>query len=71
MQHQKIKSTLLVLLTMLSYTVFSQIEIKNKIVDFTNLLPIESASIYVQNTTIGTVSNADGKFVLLVPEEFL
>lgn len=71
MQHQKIKSTLLVLLTMLSYTVFSQIEIKNKIVDFTNLLPIESASIYVQNTTIGTVSNADGKFVLLVPEEFV
>lgn len=49
---------------------FSQIEIKNKISDFSTLMPIESASIYVQNTTIGTVSNADGKFVLLVPMQF-
>lgn len=48
----------------------SQVEVKNKIVDFATMLPIESASIYVQNTTIGTVSNADGKFVLLVPSEF-
>ncbi|WP_233530641.1 carboxypeptidase-like regulatory domain-containing protein [Gelidibacter salicanalis] len=44
---------------------------KNKISDFGTLMPIESASIYVQNTTIGTVSNADGKFVLQVPTQFL
>lgn len=49
---------------------FAQTELKNKIVDFATLMPVESASIYVQNTTIGTVSNADGKFVLLVPNEF-
>ncbi|RIA10399.1 carboxypeptidase-like protein [Flavobacteriaceae bacterium MAR_2010_72] len=49
---------------------FSQIELKNKIVDFNTLVPIESASIYVKNTTIGTVSNSDGKFVLLIPNEF-
>jgi len=49
---------------------FSQTEVKNKIVDFSTLMPIESASIYVQNTTIGTVSNSDGKFVLQVPKEF-
>ncbi|SDB49846.1 CarboxypepD_reg-like domain-containing protein [Flavobacteriaceae bacterium MAR_2010_188] len=49
---------------------FSQKELKNKIVDFTTLAPIESASIYIQNTTIGTVSNVDGKFALLVPKEF-
>ena len=48
---------------------FSQTELKNKIVDFTSLMPIESASIYIKNTTIGTVSNQDGKFVLQVPEE--
>jgi len=47
----------------------AQTEIKSKIVDFQTFLPIESASIYVQNTTIGTVSNSDGKFVLLVPRE--
>jgi len=49
---------------------YAQIEVKNKIVDFMSLLPLENASIYVQNTTIGTVSNSDGKFVLLVPQEF-
>ncbi|RKE98083.1 carboxypeptidase-like regulatory domain-containing protein [Ichthyenterobacterium magnum] len=49
---------------------YSQTELKNKIVDFSTLLPIESASIYVKNTTVGTVSNSDGKFVLLVDEEF-
>ena len=49
---------------------FGQIEIKSKIVDFSTFLPIESASIYVKNTTIGTISNIDGKFVLLVPKEF-
>ena len=49
---------------------FSQIELKNKIVDFSTMAPIESASIYVQQTTTGTVSNADGKFVLQVPDDF-
>ena len=52
------------------FSVFSQKELKNKISDFSTLMPIESASIYVQNTTIGTVSNADGKFVLMVPIQF-
>lgn len=46
----------------------SEIEIKNKIVDFTTFMPVESASIYVQNSTIGTISNSDGKFVLIVPK---
>jgi hypothetical protein len=49
---------------------YSQIQVKNKIVDFGTLMPIESASIYVKNTTIGTVSNSDGKFALQVPQEF-
>lgn len=52
------------------FSAFSQKEVKNKISDFGTLMPIESASIYIQNTTIGTVSNADGKFVLLVPNQF-
>ncbi len=54
-----------------SLSVFSQKELKNKIVDFGTMMPIESASIYIKNTTIGTVSNSDGKFVLLVPNEFV
>lgn len=53
-----------------TFSAYAQIELKSKIVDFAQLLPIENASIYVQNTTIGTVSNTDGRFVLLVPTEF-
>ncbi|MGJ5642305.1 carboxypeptidase-like regulatory domain-containing protein [Formosa sp. S-31] len=59
-------------LTFILYSLFisAQTELKNQIVDFGTMLPIESASIYIQNTTTGTISNADGKFVLLVPESY-
>jgi len=49
---------------------FAQTELKSKVADFLTFLPIESASIYIKNTTIGTISNTDGKFILLVPKEF-
>ncbi|TXD81757.1 carboxypeptidase-like regulatory domain-containing protein [Subsaximicrobium wynnwilliamsii] len=65
-----IKKTLLVLILLSTALSFSQTEVKNKIVDFSSLMPIESASIYVKETTIGTVSNSDGKFILQVPNEF-
>lgn len=50
---------------------YSQIEVKNRVVDFMSFQPIENANIYVQNTTKGTITNADGNFVLLVLEENL
>lgn len=71
MSSKSIKYFYIIIFALLSVSAFSQNELKNKIVDFMTLMPIESASIYVQNTTIGTVSNADGKFVLVVPNEFL
>lgn len=46
-----------------------KIELKNIVIDFSTDAPIESASVYVKNTTIGTVTNADGKFVIQVPNE--
>ena len=61
---------IVILLFLVSLSIHSQIELKGKIVDFTNLLPIENASVYIKNTTIGTVSNTDGKFVLTVSERF-
>ncbi|MBR9914649.1 MAG: carboxypeptidase-like regulatory domain-containing protein [Algicola sp.] len=70
MHRRNIKKGLLVLNFLVVSLGFSQTEVKNKILDFGTLMPIESASIYVKNTTIGTVSNADGKFVLQVPAEF-
>lgn len=51
-------------------TTFAQTELKGKIVDFGTYAPLESASVYIEDTTVGTVSNVDGKFVLVVPREF-
>ncbi|MFT4611648.1 MAG: hypothetical protein ACJA1H_002728 [Glaciecola sp.] len=66
-----IKNCLVVALLLSAFATTAQTEVKNKIIDFVMQTPIESASIYVQNTTIGTVSNADGKFALVVPPEFV
>ena len=51
-------------------TTSAQTELKGKVSDFLTFMPIESASIYIKNTTIGTVSNVDGKFLLVVPLEY-
>lgn len=70
MKNNPLYRTFLFLAILCSMSAISQIEIKNKIVDFGTLLPIESASIYIKGTTIGVVSNSDGKFVLSVPRKF-
>ena len=61
---------LLLLLLLTGFSTIAQIELKNKVVDIGTLLPIENASIYIKNTTTGTISNSDGKFVLNVPEKY-
>ena len=52
-----------------SINAFSQTELKSKVVDFITYLPLENASIYIDKSTIGTISNTDGRFVLSVPKE--
>lgn len=69
LQSFKILATLVVLLSVIS--VQAQKEIKNSVVDFTTQMPIESASVYIENTTIGTVTNTDGKFLLSVPDQHI
>jgi len=61
---------MLVLLCLVSISVTSQIEIKNKIVDFASFAPLKSASVYVKNTTIGTITNTDGRFLLSIPKRY-
>ncbi|AXO81474.1 carboxypeptidase-like regulatory domain-containing protein [Olleya aquimaris] len=70
MKFLNIKPTVIIILLLFGSFSFGQTELKNKVVDFMTMMPIENASVYVQNTTIGTITNADGKFVLLVPKEF-
>lgn len=65
------KHILIVSLLFTSFLGLAQQELKNIIIDESLLEPIENASIYVQNTTIGTVSNVDGKFTLVVPNKFI
>lgn len=50
------------------YSVNAQTEVKSKVTDFLTYMPIENANVYIKNTTIGTVTNTDGRFVLNVPE---
>ena len=71
MRNNKFLLSTIVFLFLISVSAFSQIELENKVIDFSTMMPIENASIYIKNTTIGTVSNADGKFVLIVPKKHL
>jgi hypothetical protein len=69
MKYRHTKFILILLIGCLSSTAYSQTEIKSKVSDFLTFLPIENANIYIKNTTIGTISNTDGRFVLQVPQE--
>ncbi|MCB0434519.1 MAG: carboxypeptidase-like regulatory domain-containing protein [Flavobacteriaceae bacterium] len=67
----KLKSfSIVILFLLIGSSAFSQIELKNKVMELGTLMPLENASIYIQKTTIGTISNSDGKFVLMVPKEY-
>lgn len=72
MQLTSIKKAIPLLFLFTTCLSFAQSEkvLNGKIVDFTTFMPIESASVYMQNSTIGTVSNVDGKFSLVVPPKY-
>lgn len=52
-------------------TTFAQSELKGKVADFLTYQSIESASVYIKNTTVGSITNTDGNFVLKVPQQYL
>lgn len=64
-----IYTTLLILF--ISLPLFSQTELKNTVLNGETFMPLESASVYIKSTTIGTITNTDGKFVLVVPNKHL
>ena len=64
----KHRFSLLVIL-LLGFYGSAQIELKNTVLDTLDSFPIGSASVYIKGTTIGTVTNIDGNFVLQVPKE--
>lgn len=55
---------LLSLLTVCSIITYGQFSVSGKIVDSATKEPLSSASVYCQNTTIGTTTNKEGEFSL-------
>ncbi|QNJ98256.1 carboxypeptidase-like regulatory domain-containing protein [Constantimarinum furrinae] len=70
MKLRKLEKFVSFLIGFICFSSFAQTEIKGKVADFLTFLPIESASVYIQNSTIGTITNIDGNFVLQAPREF-
>ena len=56
------KNRFLLAFLFLSFFSFAQISIKGKVVSNDNK-PIEGASVYLNNTTVGTITNAKGEFL--------
>ena len=73
MQLTSFKKALLLFALIATGVSFAQQEkvLNGKVSDFATFMPVESASVYVQNSTIGTVSNVDGKFSLVVPPKYV
>src|SRR5690554_4458709 len=55
-------------ISFIGFSSFAQTELKGKVADFMTFEPIESASVYINKTTVGTITNVDGKFALQVPK---
>ena len=63
-----------VLFMLFSFSLLAQTnftEYSGKVIDAKTKKVIESASLSIENSNIGTISNADGEFVLKVPSNFL
>ena len=61
---QKLRYSFIFLLTICSFIGYAQFTVSGKIVDAENKEPLNSASVYCQNTTIGTTTNKEGEFSL-------
>jgi hypothetical protein len=64
------KSLLFLCLAFISVSVYSQsgYSISGKIIDEASKLPLQGASVFAENTTIGTATNEQGSFTLRLPD---
>ena len=64
------RNILLVLALVFGYTVAAQTthyQVSGRVIDAQTQQPLAAASVFAQNTTIGTATDADGKFTLTLP----
>src|SRR5690606_3030227 len=67
MKFIRLKTFLVILIPLFGLSSFAQTELKGKVAYFMTYMPIESASVYIKNTTVGSITNSDGNFALMVP----
>jgi len=67
MKYANVKQFCFLVVLFFTVSSFAQTQIKGKVSDFMNFAPIESASVYIKNTTVGTITNVEGKFAIMVP----
>lgn len=64
------KLTFAIFFLLISISLFSQSKyysISGKVIDVTSKLPLPAASVFAENTTLGTTTNANGEFQLQLP----
>ncbi|HKO78949.1 MAG TPA: carboxypeptidase-like regulatory domain-containing protein, partial [Chitinophagaceae bacterium] len=61
---QKLRYSFSLLFIICSTIAYSQFTVSGKIIDAESKEPLNSASVYCQNTTIGTTTNKQGEFSL-------
>ena len=61
---QKLRGSFIFLLILCSAISYGQFSVSGKIIDAESKEPLNSASVYCQNTTIGTTTNKQGEFSL-------
>ena len=61
---QKIKHLLLILITAASVSTQAQFVVSGTVLDSTTREPLGAASVFCQNTTLGTATNKQGEFTL-------
>ncbi len=61
---QKLRFSFIFLFIICSTITYGQFTVSGKIVDAESKEPLNSASVYCQNTTIGTTTNKEGEFSL-------
>jgi len=61
---QKLRYSFIFLITICSFITYGQFAVSGKVIDTENKEPLNSASVYCQNTTIGTTTNKEGEFSL-------
>lgn len=58
---------LLLLLCVFSYLGFSQVLVQGIVIDSETKKPLAGASVFISNTSVGTVASADGSYELRIP----